>query len=492
VHTLYGPAETASCAAHWSTDGPVDAAPPVGRPLRNIRCYVLDEALRPVPHGVAGELYIAGAGVTRGYLAEPGPTAERYLPDPFGPPGGRMYGTGEPVRWTADGELVRLGRDDDERAEARGFRARTGTPGGAALPEVSCPAGAGRLPRTPQEELLCELFAAVLQVPAVAVDDNFFELGGHSLLATRLVQRITAVLGVRVPVQSVFVAPTVHALARELRSLDDPAGERDESLLDPVVRLHTGGSGSPLFCVHAATGLSWSYATLLPYIGTARPVHGVQATGGDGTGNGPGTLEELAAEYAGRIREVQPHGPYWLAGWSLGGVIAQAVATHLQEEGEETALLALLDAYPFAAQRRHLGLPDDFDPEQEALYALLTAVGLEDGPDAGTPLERGPLADALSDVLDLPRAAAVRLVDAAVRNTRLADAHVPRVLRGRVVFFAAADEEPGGLSADAWAPYVDGPVEVHKVGTDHYGMLRWPAVEEIGRVLAAELPSRPN
>ncbi|WP_411077444.1 amino acid adenylation domain-containing protein [Streptomyces sp. cmx-10-25] len=136
---VYGPTETTTFATRYAVAADLPAGPPpIGRPLDGMRLHVLDDALRPVPPGVVGELYLAGRGVARGYTGRPGPTATRFVADPFAADGGRMYRTGDLVRWTPDGHVAYVARADGQ-VKLRGHRVEPGEIEGvlAGRPEVA-------------------------------------------------------------------------------------------------------------------------------------------------------------------------------------------------------------------------------------------------------------------------------------------------------------------------------------------------------------------
>ncbi|MEU0950680.1 condensation domain-containing protein, partial [Streptomyces canus] len=182
-----------------TTDDETSPAPH-WHPADNTRLCILDGALRVVPAGAAGDLYVSGEGLALGYAGRAGLTAERFVACPYGVAGERMYRTGERARWTDHGRLELLERHGDEPTSA----------------EVDSTEHLGRTPATPQEELLCAEFARVLGVARVGVDDNYFLLGGQSLMATRLVARLRSILGVELPVRALFENPTPAGLAARL------------------------------------------------------------------------------------------------------------------------------------------------------------------------------------------------------------------------------------------------------------------------------------
>ena len=288
----YGPTETttfATCHDVRLADC-AGGAVPIGRPVPDTQVFVVDDDLELRPLGVPGELCIGGAGVARGYLQRPSLTAEKFVPNPYGPPGARMYRSGDVARWNRDGAIEFLGRTDNQ-VKIRGFRVEpgeveaalsacdgvkdavvvvraverngagdkrliayvapdgtdvaairhdlearlpgfmlpsaivavpeipltaNGKPDRAALPEPACAApDESPQSRTPEEAIVCGLFAEALGVEAIGPHDNFFECGGHSLMAVRIVGRLSSKLGRRITVRMIFETPTPAGLLEQ-------------------------------------------------------------------------------------------------------------------------------------------------------------------------------------------------------------------------------------------------------------------------------------
>ncbi|SEN18910.1 non-ribosomal peptide synthetase [Actinacidiphila rubida] len=347
-------------------------------------------------------------------------------------------------------------------------------------PEVPAPA-ASRAPRTADEEILCGLFAEVLGVDGVGVDDHFFELGGHSLLATRLIARVRAVFATEADVRTVFEAPTVALLASRLGAAPATSGLR------AVLPIRDAGAGEPLFCLPPAGGLSWAYARLLGRLPAEQRVYGLQAPGTYGEGPVPEAVEAIAADYARRIRRIQPHGPYRLLGWSFGGVNAHAVAVRLQEEGERVELLALLDAYPHGAAGG--------DADEAALLAdLARSLGVPPSPADVPALSPEWILHRLRADDHPLRDISETVLHAMLHDYRIARAsrltHAPGVFRGDVLAFTAAASAPPDVTATGtWSPYVDGRITEHRIACRHEDMLHPAHVGAVAAAVAGALRS---
>jgi phthiocerol/phenolphthiocerol synthesis type-I polyketide synthase E len=186
-------------------------------------------------------------------------------------------------------------------------------------------------------ELLSRIWRELLGIDTIAVDQNFFDLGGDSSLAVRMFSQIEDLFGVKLPLATLYEAPTIEELARILR------GEVASSGWSPLVVIQPLGPRPPLFCMHGAGGTVLIYRELSEHLGLDQPFYGLQSQGLDGDIPPLTTIEEMAALYVKEIRRTQPHGPYFLAGYCGGGTIAYEAAQQLQAEGEPIALLALFD-----------------------------------------------------------------------------------------------------------------------------------------------------
>jgi amino acid adenylation domain-containing protein len=316
LHNLYGPTEACINAAWWTCrHGERRTNIPIGHPISNMKIYLLDRFLQPVPVGVPGELHIAGAGLSRGYLNRPELTAERFIPDIFSlEPGARLYRTGDLARYLPGGEIEFLGRIDTQ-VKLRGFRIELQeietvlaehacvketvvtsvefSPGDTCLvayvvprdsaepsntnlraflkdrlPDYMVPAvfvSLDALPRLPNgkvdrralphpgqaaqpgpkdgfeaprnagEEAIAKIWCQVLGLRQVGVHDNFFDLGGHSLLATMVISRVNDVLGMQIPLRTIFDAPTIAEMAASVaQSQPRELGPEELALLERI------------------------------------------------------------------------------------------------------------------------------------------------------------------------------------------------------------------------------------------------------------------
>ncbi|MFJ4645801.1 amino acid adenylation domain-containing protein [Streptomyces bobili] len=353
----------------------------------------------------------------------------------------------------------------------------------ARLPAPAAPAPAGgRPPAGPREELLCRLFAETLGtgVEQVGADDDFFALGGDSIRSIRLVGRAKRA-GVRFTPADVFVHRTAAALA----ALDAPevpdgpdapdsvalggavaASETSgDAAFAPVLAIRPHGSRPPLFCVHGGVGLGWPFLALAAHLPDT-PVHAFQAGGIQDDTPQPESVSEMAAQYVERMVEIQPDGPYYILGWSFGGLVAHEMACQLVESGEEVALLANLDGFPADVGEASGASPDEV-PDDALLSGELLA-------------RLGAAGDALAELTDDQYARLLRVIRAL---DTLADTHRPRLHQGDLHFFAATRGDTHATGESVWAPHTAGRIVRHEVDADHDGMLDAAPAAAVARVL---------
>ncbi len=201
-------------------------------------------------------------------------------------------------------------------------------------------------PRTPTESALAEIWAQVLNLNRVGIQDNFFDLGGNSLLAVRLIDRIDKQFQKQLPLSTLFLNPTVEGLAKQLSS------DTEALPWSPLVAIQPAGKKPPFFCIHPIFGVVFPYYELAYNLGTDQPFYGLQPLGLDGKEAPLDRIEDMAAYYIQALRLVQPEGPYFIGGWSFGGLVAFEMAQQLHQMGHEVALLAIFDTYaPVSAQQ---------------------------------------------------------------------------------------------------------------------------------------------
>jgi len=541
----YGPTEASVIVSAYEPD-PSQPFPdnlPIGRPIANVRLYVLDSELQPVGVGEPGELHIGGPGVARGYLNHPELTEAKFIADPFSQDAdARLYKTGDMVRYLPDGNLEFQGRIDFQ-VKIRGFRIEPGeieavlekhsgvaqavvtarevngekrlagyivalpnavtaadlrrhlkgslpeymvpadfvflksfplTPNGKvdrrALPEPE-PVEPGDAksfiaPRNEFEASMVTLWEHVLGKRPIGVRDNFFELGGHSLLAVRLTSRIEKQFGKKLTITALIQAPTVESLVLLLRE--------GNSSWSPLVPLQTGGTKPTFFFVHGLGGTVMRFHELARHMVPDQPFYCFQAQGMDGKLPCLDRVEEMASLYLEHLRAAQPEGPYFLGGYSFGGLVALEMARRLLEEQEEIRVLTLVDTY--------LPAPHEGRSLLVKFFGLSTPQKLAYLKKRATRYGRG--IKRRIDALSLPPAIKAVREACAVAESR----YKPQVYAGSVVLFRASEKALRGLDdvQGGWNEYAAGGIEVHEIDGDHGNILNEPQV----RQLAAEIRTR--
>ncbi|WP_366926891.1 amino acid adenylation domain-containing protein [Pseudogemmobacter hezensis] len=341
----------------------------------------------------------------------------------------------------------------------------------------------GRDAATGAERLLARLYAEILHLDAPApVEADFFALGGDSLSAVRLCLRITEETGRDPGLGTIFENPILDMLAAKL----DAAGPTDDGL-GPLIRLAQGAPDlAPLVLIHPAGGLGWGYRGLARAVSrdSNRSVFAIQHPGLNPEQPLPESLGSLATRYADLINRAQPLGIIHLAGWSVGGIIAQELAAELSQMGREVGLLALLDSYPTDVWR------DEPEPDPvAALRALLAIAGYD--PEAHHDLDTRAKVVAFLRAGDSAMGALPDLVlDGVVRlvtdTNRLVRSHQHRHYDGALTHIRAGrDHQDRDLTAALWQPYA-GAVEALEVPFVHAEMIAPAAVA----LIAPELTKR--
>ena len=545
LHNLYGPTEAAVDVSWYPAYGDALAAVtgnsvPIGFPVWNTGLRILDAMMRPVPFGVAGDLYLTGVQLAQGYLGRADLTASRFIADPFAP-GERMYRTGDVARWLDNGAVDYLGRSDDQlkirgqrielgeidrvmqtlpdveqavthacvinQAAATGGDARqlvgyvvsaSGLPleteallarlreqlpphmvpvillqlsalplsANGKLDRKALPLPAltqknrGRAPQSATETVVAAAFSELLGCEIADIEADFFALGGHSLLAMRLAALLCQRVGRQVTPGQVMVSSTVGKLSALLDTRDELQAQRlgYETLLP----LRTG-DGPTLYCFHPASGFAWQFSVLSRYLSPRWSITGIQSPRPDGPMQTAATLDAVCEHHLATLLNAQPHGPYYLLGYSLGGTLAQGIAARLRQRGETVAFLGLLDTWPPEtqnwAEKEANGLDPrvlaEIDREREAFLAA----------------QQGQGSEALFSAIEGNYADAVRL---------LTTAHSAS-FDGKATLFVA-EKTRQAEPHTAWGPWV-GELEVYSEECAHVDIITPAAFATIGPVI---------
>ncbi|MBX7168198.1 MAG: amino acid adenylation domain-containing protein [Pirellulales bacterium] len=362
----------------------------------------------------------------------------------------------------------------------------------AALPdpaELEMPADRAVVaPRNETERRLRDIWARLLGYGNFGVEDSFFEIGGHSLLAVQMVAQIEREFGRWLPVATLFSRPTIAELAELLRR---PA---TADAVSPLVPIQRRGAQRPLFCVHPAGGTVFCYLTLAPHLGADQPIYGLQARGLDGEAEPHGTVEEMAAAYLQLVRRQQPQGPYRLAGWSFGGVVAVEMAQQLRALGENVEMLVVFDTvmmppeHPTTENDILQTLVEMLHGEEQLTVEQLRALSHDEQLDYfRSRAERARLVT--SDWNEQRFSLAFQVFQA---NLQALFRYRPRPYDGAVTVVRATQKISPAFNSPSlgWSHWVRGALRLYDVDCEHLQMFRDPCARQIGQFVASLLADR--
>ena len=317
------------------------------------------------------------------------------------------------------------------------------------------------------EAQLVAMWEEILAKKPISVRDNFFDLGGHSLLAVRMMRRIEQAFKRKLPLTTLFEAPTIEQFAALLQQ------EQWKPSQASLVPIQPEGDRTPFFCIHGLGGTVLRFNALARAMGTDRPFYGLQAQGLEGDRDFHTRVEEMASFYIKEIRALQPEGPYNIGGYSLGGLIAFEMARQLQADGQEVGVLALLDTYPGKPKSNKLLLNTllALPVREQVAYIKHRSKRIRKG------IKRR------FEALFLPRPLKeVRKVFAAAEEK-----FKPQVYFGSATWFRATEKGLRGVDnpTDDWSKWVTGGVEVHEIVGDHGSILKEPDVRLLAESLRA-------
>ena len=346
-------------------------------------------------------------------------------------------------------------------------------------------------PRNTLELKISQIWSQIINVQPIGIQDNFFEIGGHSLLAVRLITKIEQQFERKLPLTTLFQNPTIEKLASLLRS------EVDIQNNSPLIPIQTSEKHIPFFCIHPIGGNVLCYADLSRHLGSEHPFYGLQSLGLYGEKEPIDQIEEMAAKYIEALQTVQSEGPYYLGGWSLGGVIALEMAHKLQFGGHEVSLLALIDSYNPSL----INMPENQD-EAMFLGALAKDIGNIFGKNLSIAVdELGKLLpdEQLNHVLEQAKAANVlppeieleqmqHLVKVFKANTLAMYNYKPKPYAGKITLFSATDKAPE-LKEDSthgWGKLAQ-EIDTYQLPGDHYSTIKEPNVQILAEYLKNHL-----